>query len=99
MLIDRTGVVQDGWTFVTDGPVPDGAVILPLDRLEEAWREPALTGVHVAAGQDPMALPPMFGRVALISVEFRALPTGGAFPSGAACARSASPDGCAPRAR
>lgn len=87
MLIDRTGVAEDGWTFVTDGDIPDGAVILPLERLDEAWREPALTGVHVAAAQDPLELPPLFARVSLISVEFPSFADGRGFSIGR-CVRS-----------
>ncbi|HUF85849.1 MAG TPA: DUF934 domain-containing protein [Thermohalobaculum sp.] len=91
-LIDRDGPAEDRWTTLgADDALPaSGAVIVPLDRLEEAVdavfdsaADSGLElGVHVPNNADPLRLRAGFDRLALISVEFPAFADGRGFSLG-----------------
>lgn len=81
MLIDRTGEIAERWRLVESGPLPEGPVIVPLDRL--AGTDHAPLGVHVPNDTDPRALVPEFGRLDLISVAFPSFADGRGFSIGA----------------
>ena len=71
-LIDRNGPAEDIWTVVdAEEALPDGgAVIVPLERLDEALSSELELGVHLPNDTDPASLRPHFDRLSLISVEF-----------------------------
>ena len=83
-LIDRNGKAEDVWTqLAADQPLPaSGAVILPLDRLDEAAGTGLELGVHLANDTDPDLVVPHFGRLALISVAFPSFADGRGFSIG-----------------
>jgi uncharacterized protein (DUF934 family) len=83
-LIDRLGPAEDHWTVLEAGAdMPaDGAVIVPLDRLDEALASRLELGVHLPNDTDPEAVRPHFGRLALISVGFPSFADGRGFSIG-----------------
>jgi len=83
-LIDRDGIVEDRWMVLGDqDPMPTaGAVIVPLDRLDEAVRSGVELGVHIPNSTGLDRLRPYFGRLALVSVEFPAFADGRGFSLG-----------------
>ena len=83
-LIDRDGPVGERWTVLgADDPLPaSGAVIVPLDRLDEAADAGLELGVHIPNSTDPHRLTPYFDRLALVSVEFPAFADGRGFSLG-----------------
>lgn len=79
-LLDLSGEIADRWQRPGDGPLPDGPVILPPERLGEAGdRE---TGLHLAADADLASVEPHFPGLALISVEFPSFADGRGFSIG-----------------
>lgn len=83
-LIDANGRVGDRWTVVgTDEPLPGaGAVIVPLERLDEAVATGLEVGVHIPNDADPFRLRPYFARLALVSVDFPTFSDGRGFSLG-----------------
>jgi len=83
-LIDPLGPAEDHWTMLgAEDALPDeGAVIVPLDRLDEALASRLELGVHLPNDTDPEAVRPHFGRLALISVGFPSFADGRGFSIG-----------------
>lgn len=83
-LIDRNGPLEERWTVLgAEDTLPtEGAVIVPLVRLDEAVMTGLEVGVHVPNDTDPFRLKPYFGRLGLISVEFPAFADGRGFSLG-----------------
>lgn len=83
-LIDRGGPAAERWTTLGAGdPLPaSGAVIVPLDRLDEAVGAGLELGVHIPNSTEPQRLRPYFDRLALISVDFPAFADGRGFSLG-----------------
>lgn len=81
LLFDRDGALADPWTRVEgDAPLPDGPVIVDLERLGAVDRSPL--GVHLPNTADPAPLSAEFGRLTLISVAFPAFSDGRGFSVG-----------------
>jgi len=83
-LIDRLGPAEDIWTVLgAEDALPDGgAVIVPLERLEEALESGLELGVHLPNDTDPESVKPHFERLALISVGFPSFADGRGFSIG-----------------
>jgi uncharacterized protein (DUF934 family) len=83
-LIDRNGAREEHWTVLgAEDPLPaSGAVIVPLERLDEAVVTGLELGVHLPNSADPHRVKPYFGRLALVSVEFPAFADGRGFSLG-----------------
>ena len=83
-LIDRNGPAEDHWTLLgADDPLPEsGAVIVPLERLEEGLGSGLELGVHLPNDTDPESVAPHFARLSLISVEFPSFTDGRGFSIG-----------------
>ena len=88
-LIDRLGPAEDIWTVLgADDVLPlSGAVIVPLDRLDEVLDSRLELGVHLPNDTDPEAVQPHFARLSLISVGFPSFSDGRGFSIGH-CLRS-----------
>ena len=88
-LIDRLGPAEDIWTVLgAEDALPEsGAVIVPLERLEEALESGLELGVHLPNDTDPESVKPHFERLALISVDFPSFADGRGFSIGH-CLRS-----------
>ena len=84
-LIDRLGPAEDIWTMLgADDALPEsGAVIVPLERLEEALESGLKLGVHLPNDTDPEAVKPHFDRLSLISVGFPSFADGRGFSTAA----------------
>jgi uncharacterized protein (DUF934 family) len=97
-LIDRLGPAEDIWTMLgAEDALPDGgAVIVPLERLDEALvaaLESGLKlGVHLPNDTDPESVKPHFDRLSLISVGFPSFADGRGFSIGH-CLRSLGYEG------
>ncbi len=83
-LIDQNGPAEDIWTVLgAEDALPDGgAVIVPLDRLDEALESGLELGVHLPNDTDPEAVQPHFDRLSLISVDFPSFSDGRGFSIG-----------------
>ncbi len=87
-LIDRLGPAEDIWTVLgADDALPlSGAVIVPLERLDEALDDALNSrlelGVHLPNDTDPEAVKPHFERLSLISVGFPSFADGRGFSIG-----------------
>ncbi len=83
-LIDRNGPAEDQWIMLgADDPLPSsGAVIVPLERLEEGLDSGLKLGVHLPNDTDPESVQPHFGRLSLISVDFPSFTDGRGFSIG-----------------
>jgi uncharacterized protein (DUF934 family) len=83
-LIDARGPAEDRWTLLGAGDAlpASGAVIVPLDRLDEALGTGLELGVHVPNDTAPDSLLPWFGQLALISVAFPNFADGRGFSIG-----------------
>lgn len=81
LLLDRTGEIDDLWPRIGDGEaLPSrGRVLIGLDRFDEAARLPVEIGVEIANDTDPKTLAPLFGRLALIAVDFPGFADGRGF--------------------
>ncbi len=81
MLLDRSGETPERWTLLAeDAALPDtGAVIVPLERLDEALATGLRIGLTLPndAGLEPLR--PRFDRLALIRVEFPSFADGRGF--------------------
>ncbi len=88
-LIDQLGLAEDIWTVLgADDALPlSGAVIVPLERLDEALNSGLELGVHLPNDTDPEAVQPHFARLSLISVGFPSFSDGRGFSIGH-CLRS-----------
>lgn len=79
-LRDDNGQLADRWTRPDEGAPFTGPVILPLDRIAEGAALPASDlGLEVENDVDLAALPPLFGDVSLISVNFPSFSDGRGF--------------------
>ena len=85
-LIDRLGPAEDHWTVLgADDPLPSsGAVIVALERLDEALDSGLELGVHLPNDTDPERVQPHFDRLSLISVDFPSFADGRARAGGRA---------------
>jgi len=83
-LIDRNGPAEDSWSLLgADDALPEsGAVIVPLERLDEALATGLELGVHLANDTDPEAVKAHFDRLSLISVGFPNFADGRGFSVG-----------------
>lgn len=83
-LIDRNGPAEDRWNVLGEAdPLPqEGAVIVPLDRLDEALGSPLELGVHIPNDTPAESLVPHFARLSLISVAFPGFADGRGFSVG-----------------
>lgn len=83
MLLDRTGETPDRWVLIDgEATLPEGgAVIVPLERLDEAIaRGPALRlGLTLPNDAAPEPLRSRFERVALIRIVFPSFADGRGF--------------------
>ncbi|MBK0400031.1 DUF934 domain-containing protein [Limibaculum sp. M0105] len=81
LLFDRDGELANPWNRIEgDAPLPDGAVIVDLERLGSVDHAPL--GVHIPNNTDPALLVGDFGRIALISVGFPGFSDGRGFSIG-----------------
>jgi len=83
-LIDQLGPAEDQWTVLgAEEALPEsGALIVPLDRLEEGLASSLELGVHLPNDTDPESVQPHFDRLSLISVDFPSFTDGRGFSIG-----------------
>ncbi len=83
-LIDRDGPAAERWMVLgAEDPMPTtGAVIVPLERLDEAVRSGLELGVQIPNSTAPDRLRPYFQRLALVAVEFPSFADGRGFSLG-----------------
>ncbi len=83
-LIDRNGPAEDRWIMLgAEDALPEsGAVIVPLERLDEALETGLELGVHLPNDTDPESVKPHFDRLSLISVDFPSFTDGRGFSIG-----------------
>jgi uncharacterized protein (DUF934 family) len=68
-LLEDGRLVPDAWVSATeDAPLPAGAVIVPLDRLEQAATRNAPLGVSIGNDVSVEALAPWLPRLSLVQV-------------------------------
>lgn len=76
LICGRQLVDEDAWqvlTDVPDGPLPDGALLLPLPYWlahREAMRQRPATGVWLASHEEPEALAGDLPQLTLIAIHF-----------------------------
>ncbi|RFD20524.1 DUF934 domain-containing protein [Komagataeibacter melaceti] len=81
-LLENGRITEDRWTEAVEGaPLPDGAVIVPLDRLEEglARAGQAPLGVAIGPDVDVRELHHVLPRLELVAVTFATFRDGRAF--------------------
>ncbi|MEM1299481.1 MAG: DUF934 domain-containing protein [Pseudomonadota bacterium] len=84
MLLDETGEIAETWERVPDeADIPaEGAIIVPLARLEEAMGGRPASGVAIPNDADVRELVPLFPRIGLIAVDFPSFADGRGFSLG-----------------
>ena len=82
-LVKAGAIIADPYVFVAEGDLPEGAVLIPLARLQAEAdtldRRNAPIGVKVPNTTDVTALAPLLSRISLIALEFPKFRDGRAF--------------------
>ena len=78
-LLEDGRLVADGWSSVTEEPLPEGAAIVPLGRLVEAATRNAPLGVSIGNDVSLDDLAPWLPRLALVQVVLPKSKDGRAF--------------------
>ncbi len=83
-LIDRLGQAEDIWIQIGDAATlpGTGAVIVAMNRIEEAAATGLELGVHLPNDIEPGAVASWFGRLSLISIDFPSFADGRGFSIG-----------------
>ncbi len=82
MLLDASGLIEDHWPRLGDeAPLPEqGYVLVPLDRLDEAFAAECLhVGVEIANDVDPTRITAHSQRIGLVSILFPSFADGRGF--------------------